>query len=55
MTSQLFRALKTDRDEENDINVLVAMQQLESLALKYGKIHYKEDEQIVVSKEHFGE
>ncbi|XP_068705482.1 adhesion G protein-coupled receptor E3-like isoform X1 [Montipora foliosa] len=53
MTSQLFRALKTDRDEENDINVLVATRQLESFALKYGKIHYKQDEQIVVTKEDF--
>ncbi|XP_067047035.1 adhesion G protein-coupled receptor L4-like isoform X2 [Acropora muricata] len=52
-TSQLFRDLETDPEEKSSINVLLATQQLETFALKYGKIHYKQDQRIVISKEHF--
>jgi len=45
--------LETDPEQKRSINVLLATQQLETFALNYGKIHYKQDQRIVISKEHF--
>ena len=55
MTSKLFQDLKNEQVKKNEINVLIATQELESFAIKYGKMHYKVNESIVISQEHYGE
>ncbi|XP_078382861.1 adhesion G-protein coupled receptor D1-like isoform X2 [Oculina patagonica] len=52
-TNNLFSSLKEDEVEGKDVNVLLATQELEKFAIRYGKIHQKANESKVVSKELF--
>ena len=54
-TSKLFKALKQVQVKKNDINVLLATQELELFAVEYGKIHFEAKESKVISKENYGE
>ena len=54
-TSTFFEDLENDPVKPNDINVLVATQELESFAIEYGKLHYTTNESIVISKKYYGE
>ena len=54
-TSTFFEDLKNYPDEPNDINVLVATQELESFAIKYGRRHYTTNERTVISEKNYGE
>ena len=53
-TNKLLRSLKKDSMDKEDINVLLATQELEKFATSYGKIHNKANEGKVVSEELFG-
>ena len=55
ITSSFLNDLKAKQDEHNIINVLAALQALESFSINYGKIHYNPDESRVISQELFGE
>lgn len=55
VTSKLFNALKQEQVKKNDINVLLATQELESFAVEYGKIHFEAKESKIISKENYGE
>ena len=55
ITSNFLKALKEDQTGTNEINVLLATQELESFAISYGRIHYKANESTVISQEHYGE
>ena len=55
ITSFFLNDLKAKQDENNIINVLAALQALESFSINYGKIHYNPDESRVISHELFGE
>ncbi|KAJ7389150.1 hypothetical protein OS493_033236 [Desmophyllum pertusum] len=50
---KLFRSLKEDQTEKNDVNILLATQQLEAFAISYGQVHYKANESKVISEELF--
>ena len=54
-TSEFLDDLKSDLANKNGINFLVATQELEAFALKYGKVHLKENETQVISQAHYGE
>ena len=54
-TSTFFEDLKNNQGETNDINVLVATQELESFAIDYGKLHFTTNESTVISKKNYGE
>ena len=54
-TSKLFKELKQEQVKKNDINVLLATQELELFAVKYGEVHFEANESKVISKEHYGE
>ena len=54
-TNKLFKYLKKDRPKKNNINILVAIQELEKFAVNYGKIHYKATESKIFAYEQFGE
>ena len=53
--SKFFAEIRKGQPEKNDINILIATQELESFAINYGKIHYKTNEEKVISQESFGE
>jgi len=52
-TSTFFEDLNNNPGETNDINVLVATQELESFAIKYGNFHYITNESTVISKKNY--
>ena len=54
-TSTFFEDLKNNPDEPNEINVLVATQELELFAIKYGKRHYTTNERTVIAEKNYGE
>ena len=41
--------------EKNEVNILVATEELESFAIKHGKAHLEANESVVISHEFFGE
>ena len=47
--------IRSDSTENEDINMLVAFQALESFLIDYGKIHFKVNESKVVSQRSFCE
>ena len=53
--SKLFTKINKGQPEKNDINILIATQELESFAINYSKIHYETNEEKVISQESFGE
>lgn len=53
-TTKLLRTLKKDDGDGEDINVLLATQELEKFAISYGKIHNKANESKIVSDKLFG-
>ena len=53
-TTKLLRTLKKDSRDGEDINVLLATQELEKFAISYGKIHNKANESKIVSDKLFG-
>lgn len=54
ITTKLLRTLKKDNVDGEDINVLLATQELEKFAISYGKIHNKANESRVLSDKLFG-
>lgn len=55
ITSSFLNASKAEQNENNTINILAALQALESFSINYGKIHYNPDESRVIHHELFGE
>ena len=54
-TSNFLKDLKEDQIGKNEINVLIATQELEKFAINYGKIHSKANEGTVISQALYGE
>lgn len=54
VTSSFLNDLKAKQDEKNTINILAALQALESFSINYGKIHYNPNESKVIPHELFG-
>lgn len=54
VTSSFLNDLKAKQDENNTINILAALQALESFSINYGKIHYYPNESKVIAHELFG-
>lgn len=54
-TSNFLKDLKEDQIGKNEINVLIATQELEKFAINYGKIHFKANEGTVISQALYGE
>ena len=53
-TTKLLRTLTKDNGDGEDINVLLATQELEKFAISYGKIHNKANESKILSDKLFG-
>ena len=54
ITRSFLNALKARQDENNTINILAALQALESFSINYGRIHYNPNESKVIPHELFG-
>ena len=53
ITTDFFKELKKEKVKRNEINLLLATQELESFAIEYSKIHFKANESKVISQEHY--
>lgn len=54
-TGAFIDDIRSDSAENEDINMLVAFQAMESFLIDYGKIHFKVNESKVVSQRSFCE